>query len=275
MIKLRDVIVMVIKVLKTLWSEGIFASEPAVAESVPDVPVITDTNYEAARIKRAVVCGLTAVNPAHYNGWRGDCPGCDLDAQRFAALCRRQGVQTIELHNEQITKEGLIAAARVSWEGMSRGDLFVLYISGHGGQEPDTSGDEADGYDETLCLWDGTLSDDILFDLWNEMPEGVRVFFVADTCNSGTNYKMPRGLIRTIPQEYMGQLIHYGGCADGKSSYGGSDGGEFTNALLATYAENATYRYWFTLAALKMSRNQIPMYEEYGAVDFADRKVFE
>ncbi|MBK6876066.1 MAG: hypothetical protein IPG99_06305 [Ignavibacteria bacterium] len=35
---------------------------------------------------------------------------------------------------------------------LRKGDLFVIYYSGHGGQVSDVNGDEADAYDETWCL---------------------------------------------------------------------------------------------------------------------------
>jgi hypothetical protein len=38
----------------------------------------------------------------------------------------------------------------------------VFFVSGHGGQVKDTDGDEEDGLDETLCLWDGQCADDFL-----------------------------------------------------------------------------------------------------------------
>lgn len=227
-------------------------------------------------IRRAVIAGLTNVDPAAYGGWAGACPGTDTDAKVFDILCQEQGLQTSLHLNSQATKAKLFFAAEMAWEGMKAGDLFVFYISGHGGQEKDVSGDEEDGQDETLCLWDGNLSDDYLFALWQKMPAGVRVLFVTDTCNSGTNYRA-RHYMRTVPREYKGQLIHFGGCDDGLSSYGSDQGGVFTTALIDAWNPNLSYRKWFDAANKKMAISQVPIYAEYGQVqdDFRLRKALQ
>lgn len=225
-------------------------------------------------LRRAVNAGLTNVDPAANNGWAGACPGCDIDVVNFTSHITRNGVEAKLFQNERATRPILTEAARAAWRGMKAGDLFIFYISGHGGQVRDLSGDEADGQDETICLWDGKLSDDVLHDLWEEVPAGVRVLFITDTCNSGTNFRgvqrqakyTPKLYERTIPRSFKGQLIHFGGCADGESSYGGDNGGAFTLALLETFAPGITYRDWYNRAAAIMPRNQVPTYAEYGAV---------
>ena len=60
------------------------------------------------------------------------------------------------------------------------GDSVFIHYSGHGGRVRDTSGDEADGYDETLIPVDfrnagQILDDDILDMLVKTMPAGVNV----------------------------------------------------------------------------------------------------
>jgi hypothetical protein len=42
------------------------------------------------------------------------------------------------------------------------GPTLIVWYSGHGTYVKDRSGDEADGYDEALCLYDGNLVDDDL-----------------------------------------------------------------------------------------------------------------
>jgi hypothetical protein len=238
------------------------ASQPApqpVADYSNDFPAVTGV------VRRAVVAGLTAVDPAAYGGWAGACPGCDVDADTFALLCREKGLQ-VSLHmNAQATKANLEAAARAACTGMRAGDLLVLYVSGHGGQVDDGDTTEADGLSETLCLWDGQMTDTYLSTVLAEIPAGVRVFFVTDTCNSGTNYRA------ALPAPFHAALIHYGGCADGQSSVGGPQGGVFTTALIDAWDESGSYQTWFTNAAALMPSTQIPTYEEFGTVTEAFR----
>ena len=93
----------------------------------------------------------------------------------------------------------------------------------------------------------------------------MRVFFVTDTCNSGTNYRR-RSYKKALPAPFHAALIHYGGCADGQSSVGGPQGGVFTTALVDAWDETGTYRSWFTNAAALMPGTQVPVYDEYGTV---------
>ena len=223
-------------------------------------------------IRSAVVCGLTLVDPDAYGGWMGACPGTDVDAQVIAQLCRERGLAVNEMHNEAVTRKGFLDACKAATKDMPGGSLFVLYVSGHGGQMTDASGDEEDGLDETLCLWDGEMSDDVLAELWQDIPQNIRVLYITDTCNSGTNYRYrPRTL--AIPRNFKGQLIHYGGSADGKNSFGGPQGGTFTTALIDAWDQANTYKTWFTKAAALMPTDQVPYYAEYGNVADAFRNA--
>ena len=65
----------------------------------------------------------------------------------------------------------------------------MLSYSGHGGQLPDLNDEEADGQDETWCLYNGQLVDDELFELFSEFGEGVRILVFSDSCHSGTVIK--------------------------------------------------------------------------------------
>jgi hypothetical protein len=263
----------VILILASLFVfAGCIGTQTPTNEIFPVDPDMVKTGI----VRRAVVAGLTQVDPDAYGGWDGNCPGCDIDAEIFARLCAENGLEVGLALNESATIENLVTAARGAWRDMSENDLFVFYISGHGGQIKDVSGDEEDAQDETLCLWDGELSDDVLRSLWEEIPAGVRVLFITDTCNSGSNYKA-RSFRKALPRNFTGSLIHYGGCADGESSFGSEQGGAFTTALIDAWDPSHTYQSWFNEALQFMSRNQIPVYAEYGNVsgNFRDRKVFQ
>ncbi|MGB8020316.1 MAG: caspase family protein, partial [Candidatus Nanopelagicales bacterium] len=56
----------------------------------------------------------------------------------------------------------------------------------HGGQMPDTGGDEADKQDETWVLYDRQVLDDELFQRWGKFAEGVRIVVLSDSCHSGS-----------------------------------------------------------------------------------------
>jgi hypothetical protein len=76
------------------------------------------------------------------------------------------------------------------------GDVVFVHYSGHGGRVRDLSGDEEDGYDETLIPVDfkragQIIDDDILKDLVKPMRQGVHVTVLMDCCHSGTVLDLP------------------------------------------------------------------------------------
>lgn len=252
---------------------------------IPHTPFAVTIGIEAYRarvdsepLRRAVVVGLKNVHPAAYDGWSGACPGADVDAAVFADLCREQGLQVAQYHDNTATRGTLENAVRAATEGMVPGDLLVVFYSGHGGTTEDLDGDEASGWDSTLCLWDGPIVDDDLGRLWQSIPAGVRVFFVTDSCHSGTNYRArPVSLRKALPRTYSGSLIHIGGCADSEYSYGSAQGGWLTTALVDSWREGISYRAWFDGAARRMNPKQRPVYAEWGNVtdQFRDGRALQ
>ena len=69
----------------------------------------------------------------------------------------------------------MTAAIRDIAARMQPDDTFVMFYSGHGGQVPRRGGPTAsdpDGLDETLALYDGSLLDDELRALFDEIDAG-------------------------------------------------------------------------------------------------------
>jgi hypothetical protein len=241
-------------------------SGPAAALALPDeLAAIVEVGDGVTR--RAVVAGLARLDPQAWGGWDGACPGADVDAWVLGSLCRERGIATTVLQDAEATRGNVLAAGRRAAAGMRAGDLLVLVYSGHGGQRQDVSGDEADGRDETICLWDGEWTDDQIGALLADVPAGVRVLFITDSCNSGTNYRERRSYRRAV-RGFAGELIHFGGCADGESSIGTEQGGWFTTALIDGFAPGRSYREWFDAAVAAMPRGirrQVPTWEVFGA----------
>jgi hypothetical protein len=77
-------------------------------------------------------------------------------------------------------------------------DIFFLTYSGHGGQVPDTNGDDIDGKDETWVLFDGEVVDDELHELYTRFKAGTRLVVLSDSCHSGT---VTRAYRRIAPVE--------------------------------------------------------------------------
>lgn len=75
----------------------------------------------------------------------------------------------------------------------SKNDVVVIYFAGHGSQTEDSNGDEADGMDETIVLYDsrtqsqGDFVDDDLNRWLTRLSEKTsHITLILDSCNSGS-----------------------------------------------------------------------------------------
>lgn len=130
--------------------------------------------------------GLNAVSGAAYGGWTGPLAACEFDANDMAAVAKSRAMKSTLLLTKKATRANVLAGIRDAAKTLKAGDLFFVSYSGHGGQVPDVSGDEADKQDETWCLYDGQLIDDELYFELSQFASGVRVLVLSDSCHSGT-----------------------------------------------------------------------------------------
>ena len=244
----------------------------------------------------ALLVGITEVDPDQYGGWDGreGCFGCEKDVQVMQGILRPMGYEVQTLLTRKATAQNIVGGLRDAITELEAGDIFVFYFSGHGGQtfELTEEGDEKDGMDETLVVYDRRIIDDELNEIWMQAREGVRLVMISDSCNSGTNYMARMGINFAAPEtgeisidkeeraEMKAQLIHFGGCQDGSASAGYSSGGEFTASLCAAWDEGnfeGNYEDLFYWTKDCIESEQKPQYREYGPVvdEFRDARPFQ
>ncbi|PNH03319.1 Metacaspase-1 [Tetrabaena socialis] len=133
------------------------------------------------------------------------------------------------------------------------GDSLFFHFSGHGSQQYDRNGDEADGMDETICPTDfqraGQIVDDELNRLMvRPLMPGVTLHAVIDACHSGTALDLPfrakvdgrgqwywKGRGRYDKQTMGGTAFQFGACKDSQVA-------QDTNALSGkAYTGAATF----------------------------------
>ena len=213
----------------------------------------------------ALCVGLNSVDPVHYGGWSGDLRGCENDARCMEGLLRAKGYATQLLLTEQATSAEVVRRIKALQQAAVSGDIVVVTNSSHGGQIRDYDGNEADGYDETICMYDRQLIDDELNALWAGFAKGVRLLFVSDSCHSGTASRaiqQPSSAfraVRMVPANISLQterensdlykqvkadarpkasapikasLLALGACQDNQTAMDGAVNGAFTGALL-------------------------------------------
>ena len=206
----------------------------------------------------------------NYHGTRAELRGCINDARNMQNLLRRNGFPDDGSHmllltderargNEyQPTVKNLMKAFRWFMKDVRRGDVLFFHFSGHGGQVPDRTGHEEDGYNETVIPVDfernGQITDDVLWgSLVYDLPEGARMTALMDMCHSGTGLDLPydynvntgRWKEDTNPAHSAGDVVLFSGCEDSQTSadVGGTRkrmaGGAMTLAFTKAYEETA------------------------------------
>lgn len=127
-----------------------------------------------------------------YPGEENDLNGCVNDADDWASLLvehfdfPRSEVRVIT--DSEATKENMISGIKDLLSGAQSGDVLVFTNSSHGSYIADRDRDEPK-YDEILCpydIMDSVLTDDELRELFADLPDGVGLTVISDSCFSGT-----------------------------------------------------------------------------------------
>ena len=132
----------------------------------------------------AVVIALDQVEPAYYEGWEARSRTSLRDGRDMLThVIENDFSSSVFLTNENATRSNVLAAIAQALAKLVRGDLFLLYFSGHGAQLPRTEAPFVTF--EAWCLHDGMLVDDEVNKLLVEVPTGIRIVTITDSCFSG------------------------------------------------------------------------------------------
>jgi hypothetical protein len=154
--------------------------------------------------KIALCVGVNEFEHLPRNNWLN---GCVNDAEDCASLLTSQyrfPEKSVKLlTNAAATKASVIGELTAAVERANAGELdhLVFSFSSHGTQVPDAEGDdEADLADEAFATYDmrqagdqwdpnTLIVDDELHDLFVQVPSGVLLDVILDTCHSGTGLR--------------------------------------------------------------------------------------
>ena len=96
------------------------------------------------------------------------------------------------LTDERATKKNILYRLERMVKKSKKGDLLIFHFSGHGSQIRDRDNDELkDHMDELICPFnmnwdDGYITDDMLRAVLDQLPKGVKMEIILDSCHSGT-----------------------------------------------------------------------------------------
>ncbi len=232
----------------------------------------------------------------------------------MAALAKKQGIaQSSLLLTKQATAQAVTEAILNAAKKLAKGDLFFLTYYGHGGQVPDTNGDEEDDRkDETWVLFDRQLVDDELHQLYSKFKSGVHILVLSDSCHSGSGtralppWEVTGPAVRAMPapvgiatyrankkiydavkksnpaaetSELKATVLLISGCQDNQVSLDGVRNGLFTETMKKVW-NGGKFKYGYrrfrdTIVA-KMPATQTPNYFVIGKKNdaFESQKLF-
>ena len=133
----------------------------------------------------------------NYIGQQGQLSGCHNDVGNIKKyLIKEHGFNESEMlilmddgKHHPPTKRNIEDAFSRMTQYSKAGDVVLVHYSGHGGKVRDVSGDEEDGFDETLIPVDfktagQIIDDDVLKILVKPMRAGVHCTVLMDCCHS-------------------------------------------------------------------------------------------
>ncbi|SCW03439.1 LAFE_0G10440g1_1 [Lachancea fermentati] len=150
--------------------------------------------------RKALLIGI------NYIGSQNELRGCINDAHNmFNFLTSRYGYRKediVILTDDQQqpaaipTKANMLRAMQWLVNGAQPNDALFFHYSGHGGQTEDLDGDEEDGMDDVIYPVDfqsqGPIIDDDMHNIMvKQLPAGVRLTALFDSCHSGTVLDLP------------------------------------------------------------------------------------
>ena len=218
----------------------------------------------------ALIIGVEKLSGNYNIEGSGYLPQPPNDATAIANIALKKGFATKLLLTEDATRKNVIEHIIGLSQIAKEGDLVFIYYSGHGSQvKADEKDEEEDMLNEAWCLYDGLLIDNELYRLWRYFAAGLRIFFVSDSCHSGTmtksypvtpnsktkgNYLQPKYISRLLTKETynknkasykkdledLGQpphleinvpILSFAGCEDAQCSYA------LSNSKLSIFTE--------------------------------------
>jgi len=235
-------------------------------------------------MKKAVCIGIN-----NYPGSSNDLNGCVNDANDWAALLEYSGFQVEKILDGKAVKNNILNTLDDLVTSSADGDEIVFTYSGHGTSVTDRSGDEDDGYDEALYVYDGILLDDEIRAVIKKLPADVKMTVISDSCFSGTITRAlaeggakarfvktddipPAAKLkkRFLSEEDMIEIL-ISGCSDSEYSYDAEINGRWNGAMtayaLSVLRKGQTYNEFYDLLRDILPSSQYPQTPQLEGAD--------
>lgn len=144
--------------------------------------------------KLALCCGIN-----DYPGTGNDLQGCVNDAIEWSNLLKTQyGYDVTTFKNSEVTSDRVSDILEKMVKESDETTHIVFTYSGHGSNVPDKDGDEIDGRDECICLYDRFFLDDEIRTIFSKLHPQAALTYISDSCHSGS---ISRAFLSSINDE--------------------------------------------------------------------------
>ena len=225
-------------------------------------------------------------------GEDNDLKGCVNDAKDWSNLLRNHYdfTDVKQLLDSEATKANILSGLKNLLAGASDGDVLVFTNASHGTYLADENKDEPK-FDEALCPYDSDsnlLVDDELRQLFLNIPDGVRLTVISDSCHSGsvtrvavTEYRrnrqlnpsllgnrvlspeqmqMARKAAEKFPESGMNEIL-LSGCKSNQTSADAYIANDYHGAM-SYYAIKAITDAGYKLTYAQLHKSLLPMLED-------------
>ncbi|KAI9155904.1 hypothetical protein H9P43_009014 [Blastocladiella emersonii ATCC 22665] len=112
-------------------------------------------------------------------------PGSTADAQIFADIAGRMGIDNVRPVTGEVTRQEILDALTEMVAQAEPGDNLVFAFAGHGGQGADPNHAEGDGKFECIFGSDAQITDAELRAILAGLPEGANMTLAIQACYAG------------------------------------------------------------------------------------------
>ncbi|MCE1198107.1 MAG: caspase family protein [Marinilabiliales bacterium] len=151
--------------------------------------------------------GLNQVDGSQYQNRFPVLRHAENDTNYYFGLAMGRHFEAMRLIGKEATSDRLVDCLTHYAKQMQAGDLCFITYSGHGTKVRDLNGEEEDGYDEVMVLYDRLFIDDEFTPLWAQFAKGVRIFLLNDSCYNGTVSRFVAGDDTNFPKASEDHLV--------------------------------------------------------------------
>lgn len=136
---------------------------------------------------------LNKLDPKHYYKKYPELKGCWNDAEEMQKLAIKNGFErpTFKYDKDAKFDDFTKTLNAFSDKIVKPGDFFFLTFSGHGSNlKRNIYINDSEKSDQTFCLYDRQILDDIIYEHLCRFKEGVRILILNDSCQNRTLAKL-------------------------------------------------------------------------------------